>query len=146
MIGTDTNKDDLIKKLETLQHRVTELEELESKHKQAESVMPNNQTIYNLLAENTTDLIWKVNVDSPNRLNYISPSITNLLGYTVEEAMSTTMEGVFTTESYIKAMEVLSQEIACIHKKYFDQRQSRTPSQSSPQRCPPWTPRPSFTP
>jgi PAS domain S-box-containing protein len=124
MIGTNTNKDDLIKKLETLQHRVTELEELESKHKQAESAMPNNQTIYNLLAENTTDLIWKVNVDSPNRLNYISPSITNLLGYTVEEAMSTTMEGIFTPESYIKAMEVLLQEIACIDKKYFDQHQS----------------------
>ena len=61
MIGTDTSRDDLIKELEALRQQVAELEKLE-KHKQAKPLMPDNETLSSLLAENATDVIWKVNV------------------------------------------------------------------------------------
>jgi len=36
---------------------------------------------YRLFADDTTDAIWKVNVNIPSQLNYISPSVTRLLDY-----------------------------------------------------------------
>ena len=39
---------------------------------------------YRLLAENVSDVIWTSDVNAPNRLKYVSPSITSLLGYSVD--------------------------------------------------------------
>jgi PAS domain S-box-containing protein len=44
---------------------------------------------YRLLAENATDVIWATDLDLT--ITYVSPAVTSLLGYTVEEAMT----GVF---------------------------------------------------
>ena len=65
-------------------------------------------------------------MDSPTQLNYVSPSVTRLLGYTVEEAMNKTMEEVFTVASFKVAMKALGEEMAAEQKEHIDQHRSRT--------------------
>ena len=54
--------------------------------KQAEAQIGLEQQRYRLLADNVTDNIWTM--DLQGRFTYLSPSIENLLGYTVDEAMA----------------------------------------------------------
>jgi PAS domain S-box-containing protein len=67
---------------------------------------------YRLLAENVADVIWTVGFADPTRLTYVSPSITRLLGYTVEEAIATPMEKVFTPASYSIALKGLAEALS----------------------------------
>ena len=53
--------------------------------KQAEAQVGLEQQRYRLLADNVSDNIWTM--DLQGRFTYLSPSIENLLGYTVDEAM-----------------------------------------------------------
>ena len=103
-----------------------ELVALEAKRKQAELKIADSERRYRLVAENVTDVIWKVNINSPTQLNYISPSVTRLLGYTVEEAMNKTMEEVFTPASFKKAMKVLAEARAGVDGQQIDQHRSKT--------------------
>lgn len=52
----------------------------------AKSLADERAELYRLLADNLTDVIW-IN-DMAGHLTYISPSVTRLLGYSVEEMMS----------------------------------------------------------
>jgi len=62
---------------------------------------------YRLLADNVTDVIWTVDMNlSPT---YVSPSITDLLGYSVSEAMVKTSEDIFTPESLALVMEAFNE-------------------------------------
>jgi PAS domain S-box-containing protein len=67
-----------------------------TEHKQAEEKIRESEKRYRLLAENLTDVIWTVDVNKPGRLTYISPSVTQLLGFTVEEALEKDIEEVLT--------------------------------------------------
>ncbi|MGD9117058.1 MAG: ATP-binding protein [Dehalococcoidia bacterium] len=78
----------------------------------AEEQIAESERRYRLLAENVTDVIWKVNADSPTQLNYISPSVTPLLGYTVEEAKNRAMAEVFSPASFKRSVEVFQEEMA----------------------------------
>ncbi len=53
---------------------------------------------YRLIAENATDVIWIINAQT-QRFTYISPSVYNLRGYTVEEAMKQDLNESLTPES-----------------------------------------------
>ena len=65
---------------------------------------------YRLLADNAADVLWTVDLNM--RPTYISPSITRLLGYSVEEAKAKPMEEVFTPPSFELTMGVLAEELA----------------------------------
>ena len=58
---------------------------------------------YRLLAENISDVIWVTDLNLKPR--YISPSMERLLGYTVDEAMSSGLEKMVTRESAREATE-----------------------------------------
>ncbi len=75
-----------------------------TKRKQAEERLFQSEQRYRLLAEHIADVIWTI--DMTMRPTYMSPSITNLLGYTVDEAMAMTMTEVFSPESFELAMEI----------------------------------------
>ncbi len=50
-----------------------------------------NEEKYRFITENTSDVIWILNLED-YKLTYISPSIMQLRGYTVEEAMAQTID------------------------------------------------------
>lgn len=115
----EKSADDLTCQTAKLNREIAERKRVEEEIRQSEER-------YRLLAENVTDVIWKVNVDSPTVANYISPSITYLLGYTVEEAMSKTMEEIFTPESFNATMQALAKEKAAMDGEDNGQHRSVT--------------------
>jgi PAS domain S-box-containing protein len=78
-----------------------------------------------IITENIADVIWTVSLDSPERLTFITPSISRLLGYSVEEAMSKAMGEVFTTDSFQAAMEVFIEELDTKKMEHADITRSR---------------------
>jgi len=78
---------------------------------------------YRLVADNAADVIWTVDLNM--QPTYVSPSITRLLGYSVEEAMAKPMGEVFTPASFELAMEALAEELAKEELKKKDLLRSR---------------------
>jgi len=89
----------------------------------AEQKLREGESRYRLLADNVGDAVWTV--DLAMRPTYISPSITSLLGYTVEEAREKKMEEVFAPASFALAMETLAEELAIEEQDDKDLSRSR---------------------
>ncbi len=95
-----------------------------TERRRMEEALRESEAHYRLLADNATDVIWTVDLNM--RLTYISPSVTYLLGCSVEEAMSKNMQAVFTPASVELAMKVLAEELAVENMKQKDLARSRT--------------------
>ncbi len=62
------------------------------------------------LTENTTDVLWTA--DLKLKTTYVSPSIANLTGETVEEHLAKNTADRYTAEDFRKITEILSKEMA----------------------------------
>jgi len=94
-----------------------------TERKRVEEALQRSEEYYRVLADNAADAIWTV--DMHNRLTYASPSITRLLGYSVEEAKAKSMEEIFTPDSFKVTMKILNEELAIEKKKGKDISRSR---------------------
>jgi len=94
-----------------------------TERKRMEEALGEREKHYRLLAENAADVIWTVDMNMGP--TYISPSITRLLGYTVEEARAKSMEEVFTPASFEAAMKALAQELEIEKKEHKDLSRTR---------------------
>ena len=103
-------KKELITELEMLRRHVVGLEQLVYESRGEEVALRESERLYRLLAENAEDVIWTVDMNM--QPTYMSPSITRLLVYSVEEAMAKPMEAVYTPASFVTAMKVLAEELA----------------------------------
>lgn len=74
-----------------------------------EEALKESEEKYRLIAENVTDVIWVLNLNR-QKYTYISPSIRNLRGITVEEALSEKLEEGLAADSY--------QEVTLIIERY----------------------------
>lgn len=99
----------------------------ESAHLQrVEQVLQQSEERYYVLVKTMSDVIWTVDVNNPNQVNYVSPSITSLLGYSVEEAMAKSMEEVLEPSSVEAAMKALAEELDMENMERKDLSRSRT--------------------
>ncbi|MFQ5996480.1 MAG: CHASE4 domain-containing protein [Dehalococcoidales bacterium] len=91
---------------------------------QSESELKESEERYRLLAENVTDTI--LTTDMNLKFTYISPSVTSMLGYTVEEAMSLPVTELLTPASFDIAAKISAEELATEKLEQKDLFRSRT--------------------
>jgi PAS domain S-box-containing protein len=93
--------------LETANRRLTEakgqLEEFMGELKASE-------LRYRLMADNVSDIIWTFSLETM-RFTYVSPSVQDLHGYSVEEAMAMSLEEALPPESLERAMKLLTEAL-----------------------------------
>jgi PAS domain S-box-containing protein len=77
--------------------------------KQAQASLAESEQLHRMLVETVKDVIWAVDLN----LNYtfVSPSVTDHLGYTIEETLELGPQSILTPESWQRLSEVLSEEM-----------------------------------
>ena len=78
--------------------------------KRAEDALRKSQENYRLLAENTLDVIWQMDLDL--RFTYVNPAILQITGYTPDEWIGTRLEEHCDEENFRKMAQVASEEIS----------------------------------
>lgn len=119
---------DMAKKVENREKSLADINVLLKKevaeHMQTEEALRESEKLYRLLADNVTDVIWVRDMNL--RLTYVSPSITNQTGYTVEETMDRTLEEALTPDSLKLAVEIFTEELAIEEREQKELFRSRT--------------------
>ena len=77
---------------------------------QAEQALRANEEHYRMLAENMSDIVWLS--DMSLSTIYISPSLTRLRGFTLEEMKALPPERLTTPNSLVRAMQALAEHTA----------------------------------
>ena len=102
----------------TKQALVREIDRLEARLRRLESgerrrdgkTLPEQQTFYRLLTEYASDVLWVT--DLSLNFTFVSPSVTRLQGFTVEEAVEGGLPRLLTPASLAIGGQVLMEELA----------------------------------
>ena len=79
--------------------------------KVAEQKLAESEARYRLLADNSADVIWLMDLETM-RFTYVSPSVERLRGFTVDEVLEQGPEEAMTPESYRIIGELLPKRLA----------------------------------
>jgi PAS domain S-box-containing protein len=77
--------------------------------KKAESELQQVVSRYYLLAENITDIIWTSDLD--RKLTFVSPSITSVLGYRIEEVRGKKLENLLDAQDSRKVVDIFEEAV-----------------------------------
>jgi PAS domain S-box-containing protein len=94
-----------------------------TERRRMEEALRISENRYCLLAENVTDIIWTM--DMNQRFTFLTPSVTRVLGYDVEELMAKGLEELLSPASYKLAMKTLTEELAVDGMAQIDPYRSR---------------------
>lgn len=107
-----------------LDEAATESMMSKQKRRRVETKVIDSKERYRLITERAADVMWTVDMNM--QPTYISPSITSLLGYSVQEAMAKPMQEIFAPGSFGHAREVLKEELGIESREQKDLVRSRT--------------------
>jgi two-component system, cell cycle sensor histidine kinase and response regulator CckA len=97
----------------------------ESRERQKiEEVLVQNEKRLLMITENSRDVIWMLDMDF--NFTFLSPSIEQMLGYTMEEYLGKSHQEIISPESYARLMDVLSDELMLENMPDKDVYRSRT--------------------
>ena len=101
------------------------LEEEVNARRETEKLLRESEQRYRLLAENVSDIIWTLNLDTM-RFSYVSQSVLRARGFTPEEAKSLSLDKTLAPQSLENAARILAEELAREGQGGVDPNRSRT--------------------
>ncbi len=77
--------------------------------KKTETALLQSQEMYELLSKNVTDVIWTTDLNMA--LDYISPSVRHLRGFTADEARQQPLDAILTPESFASILPLIGEAV-----------------------------------
>lgn len=81
-----------------------------TERKKTEEDLKKNETQYRLLADNISEHIWLMDLNTLNTI-YVSPSVEKMYGYRLDEIKNLSLRKILTKESFKKMVEAVSMEL-----------------------------------